>query len=226
MRSNRSVIRAGFRKEKAFQAARVLAIGPRLDPNVGGGEASIHTDSRTHIHTLHACTYHERDMKPAQRGVAERSEHRWEFRREVRGSNGMEWNGMEWNGMEWNGSWRICCVAHLPVYVRGRVTTASVCVHVHALAHCAHGVLCRLYGIRCRRSRPTALDACASLFPLARVWLMLSRGRASPLCLLLVIDRDKNWKKSKFLGGRRKVMIDLVGGLLTLENPRRTPFDR
>lgn len=76
MRSNRSVIRAGFRKEKAFQAARVLAIGPRLDPNVGGGEASIHTDSRTHIHTLHACTYHERDMKPAQRGVAERSEHR------------------------------------------------------------------------------------------------------------------------------------------------------
>lgn len=78
MRSNRSVIRAGFRKEKAFQAARVLAIGPRLDPDVGGGEASIHTDTsstHTYVYRTRAHTMKE-TWKPAQRGVAERSEHR------------------------------------------------------------------------------------------------------------------------------------------------------
>lgn len=54
---------------------------------------------------------------------------------------------------------------------------------------------CRLYGIRCRRSRPTALDACASLFPFARV---RSIGKSvMSFRLLPVIDDAKIEKKNR-----------------------------
>lgn len=60
---------------------------------------------------------------------------------------------------------------------------------------------------------------------------MLSRERAGPLRLLLVIHREENWKNRKFLGGGRKVIIERVDGPSTLENPSQfieidSPFEQ
>lgn len=91
----------------------------------------MHTHAHTHTYILHACTYHERDMKPAQRGVA-RDPNTGESL-DARCAARMERNGME-----------VCvyvCVAYSRVYVRVCITMVFVCVHVHALAHCARGVL-------------------------------------------------------------------------------------
>jgi len=72
-------------------------------------------------------------------GVAcggERSKHRWEFRREARGSNGMA----EWNGME------ACACVSLVARVEPRVhtrlcdSTTRTCVCVHAACRIAYTV--------------------------------------------------------------------------------------
>lgn len=58
----------------------------------------------------------------------------------------------------------------------GMEARARVRAIVRACVCTRRAVSRRLYGIRCRRSRPTALDACASLFLFARVRPTLSRG--------------------------------------------------
>ena len=61
---NRSAIRGGFRKEKAFQAAS--AIGPcRLEDVGGGRHTRIRTYMNTRVHALHM----KGGMKQARRGV-------------------------------------------------------------------------------------------------------------------------------------------------------------